>query len=240
MEQLIGPAVLLTIGLLLLGYRHWSRRERHTVPVDAGEAERTFETSEGPFVIRAPADVLDQIQFIRLPSEEEARRARLREALPLLHEQLRFDLDKSNYWRGDRQADLRVADLWLGSLADWVGLDWDYLPDPTDEEVAVHTIAHAASIDHNDVALSDPTHGQIDEDIQTYVAEMEPASLGQRVAIQRTLQDKREDGDLVLGVNVRCSGCGKVASRGWRKTDEWANSRMCATCLFGVAGAGTS
>lgn len=38
----------------------------------------------------------------------------------------------------------------------------------------------------------DPTHGRIDRDIQTRVQDMDPVSVGQRVAMENTLQDKRD------------------------------------------------
>lgn len=38
----------------------------------------------------------------------------------------------------------------------------------------------------------DPTHGRIDQDIQKYVDRMNPSSLGQRVAMETTLQEKRD------------------------------------------------
>lgn len=41
----------------------------------------------------------------------------------------------------------------------------------------------------------DPTHGQIDRDIQDQVDEMRPRNIGQRVTIERTLQDRRDKGD---------------------------------------------
>jgi len=47
----------------------------------------------------------------------------------------------------------------------------------------------------------DPTHGQIDRDIQAYIEEMNPTSVGQRVAMERTLQNRRDRGDIVLGVD---------------------------------------
>ncbi len=37
----------------------------------------------------------------------------------------------------------------------------------------------------------DPTYGRIDFDIQDYVEEMEPKNLAQRVALENTLQDRR-------------------------------------------------
>ena len=37
----------------------------------------------------------------------------------------------------------------------------------------------------------DPTWGRIDRDVQEYVNRMEPESIGQRVAIENTLQNKR-------------------------------------------------
>lgn len=48
--------------------------------------------------------------------------------------------------------------------------------------------------------INDPTHGQIDGDIQKYVAGMEPSSLGQRVAVERTLQSRRDRG-IVLALD---------------------------------------
>lgn len=47
----------------------------------------------------------------------------------------------------------------------------------------------------------DPTYGQIDFDIQDHVQEMKPESLRQLVAIQRTLQDRRNAGEVILGVD---------------------------------------
>lgn len=41
----------------------------------------------------------------------------------------------------------------------------------------------------------DPTHGRIDRDIQEFVDIMKPNSLGQRNAIEITLQDKRNRGE---------------------------------------------
>jgi hypothetical protein len=41
----------------------------------------------------------------------------------------------------------------------------------------------------------DPSHGTIDADIRAYVQAMEPSSLGQRVAIEQTLQNRRDRGD---------------------------------------------
>lgn len=38
----------------------------------------------------------------------------------------------------------------------------------------------------------DPTHGRIDRDIQQQVAAMDPTSVGQRVAMENTLQRKRQ------------------------------------------------
>lgn len=49
----------------------------------------------------------------------------------------------------------------------------------------------------------DPTHGRIDRDIQQAVEDMHPKSLGQRVAIENTLQRRRDDGLVVLGVVPR-------------------------------------
>lgn len=40
--------------------------------------------------------------------------------------------------------------------------------------------------------FADPTHGRIDRDIQDQVDEMNPTSLGQRVAIENTIQDRRD------------------------------------------------
>jgi hypothetical protein len=40
---------------------------------------------------------------------------------------------------------------------------------------------------------SDPTHGRIDKDIQEKVEDMNPTSLGQRVAMENTLQNRRND-----------------------------------------------
>ena len=40
--------------------------------------------------------------------------------------------------------------------------------------------------------MADPTYGRIDPDIQQQVALMNPRSLGQMVAIEHTLQDRRD------------------------------------------------
>lgn len=48
-----------------------------------------------------------------------------------------------------------------------------------------------ADRDHSE--WHDPTHGQIDRDIQEQVDAMEPTSLGQRVAIENTLQRQRDE-----------------------------------------------
>jgi hypothetical protein len=40
--------------------------------------------------------------------------------------------------------------------------------------------------------LGDPTHGRIDRDIQWHVDDMKPFSIGQRVAMEQTLQDRRD------------------------------------------------
>lgn len=39
--------------------------------------------------------------------------------------------------------------------------------------------------------MTDPTHGRIDQDIQDLVEEMNPTSLGARVAMENTLQERR-------------------------------------------------
>ena len=52
-----------------------------------------------------------------------------------------------------------------------------------------------------DLPRHDPTYGQIDFDIQDHVDGLNLTSLGQRVAIERTLQDWRNDGAVVLGVH---------------------------------------
>jgi hypothetical protein len=47
----------------------------------------------------------------------------------------------------------------------------------------------------NGVVWHDPTWGRIDRDIQQLVDEMEPESLGQRVAMENTLQERRNRRD---------------------------------------------
>lgn len=47
-------------------------------------------------------------------------------------------------------------------------------------------------------APHDPTHGRIDRDIQAAVHAMGPDSLGQRVALENTLQAKRDRGERVV------------------------------------------
>jgi hypothetical protein len=47
--------------------------------------------------------------------------------------------------------------------------------------------------------VSDPTHGRIDQDIQQAVEDMHPTSLGQRVALENTMQNRRDAGLVVLG-----------------------------------------
>src|SRR4051812_42247440 len=42
------------------------------------------------------------------------------------------------------------------------------------------------------VSAPDPTHGRIDADIQATVEEMQPPTLGQRVAMENTLQHRRD------------------------------------------------
>ena len=41
------------------------------------------------------------------------------------------------------------------------------------------------------LTLDDPTHGRVDRDIQWYVERMKPGSLGQRVAMEDSLQRTR-------------------------------------------------
>lgn len=58
-----------------------------------------------------------------------------------------------------------------------------------------------AQLDNNDHGIDapkrrDPTHGRIDFDIQDYVEEMSPKSVAQRVAIENTLQAKRDRGEM--------------------------------------------
>jgi hypothetical protein len=57
--------------------------------------------------------------------------------------------------------------------------------------------AQAAEDEHPPAAWCDPTHGRIDRDIQDYVATMHPTGLGQRVAIENTLQYRRDHGHQV-------------------------------------------
>lgn len=75
---------------------------------------------------------------------------------------------------------------------------------------------------------TDPTHGRIDKDIQDQVDEMEPRSLGARVAMENTLQERRdaaarwsqsadagEDEDYVR--RTTCPGCGHRVTGASRK-----------------------
>lgn len=48
----------------------------------------------------------------------------------------------------------------------------------------------------SDASRYDPTHGRIDFDLQDRVDEMKPSSLGQRVALESTLQGIRDRGEL--------------------------------------------
>lgn len=59
---------------------------------------------------------------------------------------------------------------------------------PTAMPIA-HT--HARSCPAAMAVWRDPTHGRIDRDIQEQVDEWNPGSLGQRVAIENTLQERR-------------------------------------------------
>jgi hypothetical protein len=61
----------------------------------------------------------------------------------------------------------------------------------TDEEVQRTTPGDQLTTQD---AAGDPTHGRVDRDIQAAVEEMRPTSLGQRVAIENTLQDRRRRG----------------------------------------------
>lgn len=54
---------------------------------------------------------------------------------------------------------------------------------------------------------TDPTHGRIDTDVQEQVNDMEPKSVGQRVAMENTIQDKR-DNKHGIGLDGKCEECG--------------------------------
>lgn len=68
---------------------------------------------------------------------------------------------------------------------------------PTVECPQCHQPAGRPHTDYCTLAIreevfADPSHGRIDRDIQDQVDEMNPTSLGQRVAIENTLQNRRD------------------------------------------------
>jgi hypothetical protein len=82
--------------------------------------------------------------------------------------------------------------------------------------------------------LRDPTHGRIDPDIQRYVEEMEPRNLGQRVAIENTLQRRRDDGLVVLGVERGSLNPPTTAYRiGWWTHKWWPTRELLWRALTG-------
>jgi len=88
------------------------------------------------------------------------------------------------------------------------------------------------------VYAQDPTHGQIDHDIQWAVDGMAPASVAQRAAIERTLQDRRNAGELILGVDPATveaeREAGEAHVRGNRLA--WSVLGVVLAVLFGGAG----
>lgn len=68
------------------------------------------------------------------------------------------------------------------------------LSEPVEHELAAVTTAVDATYPANDGSRvdTDPTHGRIDKDIQEQVDEMSPTTLGQRVALEVTLQEQRD------------------------------------------------
>lgn len=229
-----APVIALIVAALILGAGTFLLLHGRG-PVDEPEPVPLVDMPFGPIVVKVPADLVDKIQFIRLPDTEPERLTPIRTALAVLAEQIELDSRVSTYWRGDRYRDLLTADTYLGSLADWVGIDWTYLP-PEQPEAEQPEAPRMAPPDPEQAANPWP----IDEDIRAFAYEQHPGpdDVGPRTAVENTLQRRRdEDGDEILGVVVRCKDCGKVVGRGWRKTDEWRASRMCATCLWGIAGA---
>lgn len=72
------------------------------------------------------------------------------------------------------------------------------LPDPDPAAVA-HARAKAKAVQERDAQRftapdlpADPTHGRIDPDIQAAVDDLEPRDIGQRVALENTLQSRRD------------------------------------------------
>jgi len=81
---------------------------------------------------------------------------------------------------------------------DLVTLEWLAVrhTEPLPEKIA-RTDPHRFRIDHpRDIVQvwSDPTHGTVDLDVQIAVDQMRPNSLGQRVALERTAQDRKDAG----------------------------------------------
>lgn len=60
------------------------------------------------------------------------------------------------------------------------------------DEVVEMVLAHPSNPRHEGAFLPDPTHGRIDRDIQQAVDELNPTSLGQRVAMENTAQTRRD------------------------------------------------
>lgn len=69
--------------------------------------------------------------------------------------------------------------------------------------VLITALNAAQAVDDEDppAAWCDPTYGRIDRDIQDYVAAMHPTDIGQRVAIENTLQDRRNHGHEVVSAS---------------------------------------
>lgn len=67
---------------------------------------------------------------------------------------------------------------------------------------AINAALAAASVPEEPPAWRDPTHGRIDRDIQEYVDEMNPTGVAQRVAIENTLQSKRDRGLMPAAASV--------------------------------------
>ena len=71
---------------------------------------------------------------------------------------------------------------------------------PAETEATIRT-PEPSTVDHTpptpDEPWHDPTHGQIDHDIQNHVNNLEPGTLGQRAALEHTLQRLRDSGQIL-------------------------------------------
>lgn len=102
----------------------------------------------------------------------------------------------------DRMREIGIETFWFSE-----DIDIDVVAGGKQEPKPVDHIAAAGDCAPEWV---DPTHGRIDRDIQEKVEEMKPSNIGQRVAMENTLQNRR--GVRKVCLHDQCKQYGEMVS----------------------------